>query len=162
MSTRNTLGVVALMLAPWAAAAQDHRVTYLEQEVRSLQRQVMALSRQVEQLSRPAPRPERPALSDAHPAGQSSEQASDRASTHRARVDRANAAWVNAGKWQRLRVGMGELEVIALLGPPTSMRQQDGARVLLYAMELGASGFLGGSVTFRDRAVSEIRKPELQ
>jgi hypothetical protein len=160
MSTRNTLGVVALMLAPWAAAAQDHRVTYLEQEVRSLQRQVMALSRQVEQLSRPAP--ERPALSDAHSAAQSSEQASDRASTHRASVDRANAAWVNAGKWQRLRVGMGELEVIELLGPPTSMRQQDGARVLLYAMELGASGFLGGSVTFRDRAVSEIRKPELQ
>ena len=57
---------------------------------------------------------------------------------------------------------MGELEVIQLLGPPTSMRDENGARVLFYAMEIGPSGFLSGSVVVRDRTVAEVRKPELQ
>jgi hypothetical protein len=42
------------------------------------------------------------------------------------------------------------------------MREEEGARVLLYAMEVGASGFLGGSVTLRERAVVEVRQPVLQ
>ena len=45
---------------------------------------------------------------------------------------------------------MSELEVIGLLGPPTSMREEGDARVLLYALEIGASGFLGGSITLRE------------
>lgn len=57
---------------------------------------------------------------------------------------------------------MSELEVIGTLGPPTSMRDEGGARVLLYAMEIGSTGYLGGSVTLRDRAVSEVRQPVLQ
>ena len=57
---------------------------------------------------------------------------------------------------------MSELEVIGVLGPPTSMRQEGDARVLLYAMEIGSSGFLGGSVEFRDRKVSETFKPALK
>ena len=57
---------------------------------------------------------------------------------------------------------MSELEVIGILGPPTSMRQEGEARVLLYAMEIGSAGFLGGSVELRDRAVSEVHKPALK
>ena len=57
---------------------------------------------------------------------------------------------------------MGELEVINILGPPTSMRQEGEARVLLYAMEIGAAGFLGGSVELRDRKVSEVNPPTLR
>jgi len=34
--------------------------------------------------------------------------------------------------------------------------------VLLYALEIGSSGFLGGSVTLRDRTVAEVRPPTLQ
>jgi hypothetical protein len=70
--------------------------------------------------------------------------------------------WLDAAKWRQLRPGMSELDVIAMLGPPTSMREEDGARVLLYAMEIGSSGFLGGSVTLRDRAVVKILQPALQ
>jgi len=33
---------------------------------------------------------------------------------------------------------------------------------LRYAMEIGTSGFLGGSVTLRNRVVVEVRKPALQ
>ena len=57
---------------------------------------------------------------------------------------------------------MDELSVIGALGPPTSMREENGARVLLYAMEIGSSGFLGGSVSLRDRKVVEIQKPALK
>lgn len=127
-----------------AHAADDGRISFLEQEVRNLQRQVLALSRQVEQL---ATRPERIAPR-APPASTGAQSSSD--------------AWISAAKWQRLRAGMSELDVVELLGAPTSMRDQGGARVLLYAKEIGTSGLLGGSVTLRDRAVVEVRKPELQ
>jgi hypothetical protein len=68
--------------------------------------------------------------------------------------------WVDASLWRRVRPGMSEIEVIGALGPPTSMREEDGARVLLYAMEIG-SGFLGGSVKLRQRAVVEVLQPTL-
>ena len=73
-----------------------------------------------------------------------------------------STSWVDAGRWRKLEAGMSELEVVSLLGPPTSMRDVEGARVLFYAMELGASGFLGGSVKFRNRAVIEVQQPVLQ
>jgi hypothetical protein len=127
-----------------AMAADDHRVSFLEQEVRNLQRQVQALSRQMDELrTRPA-RPE----GRAAPAAAAATSRSDQ--------------WVDAGKWRALRAGMSELEVIGSLGPPTSMRDEQGTRTLLYAMEIGSSGFLGGSVTLRDRAVIEVRAPTLQ
>ena len=136
------------MLPLAASAADEGRFSYLEQEVRNLQRQVSALSRRVDELTRPgavvpAARPS-PAVSPAaDPSG-----------------------WLDAAKWRRLRPGMNELEVVSLLGPPTSMRDVDGSRVLFYALEVGSpeapSGYLGGSVVFRERAVVEVRTPTLQ
>jgi hypothetical protein len=126
-------------------AADEGRVSFLEQEVRNLQRQVQVLSRRLDQLdSRPARSAPRPTT------GRTTAPADD------------PAPWVDARKWQQLRPGMSELDVIGQLGPPTSMREEDGARVLYYALEIGASGFLGGSVTLKDRVVSEVRRPELQ
>ena len=138
--------MTALMLISSAAwATNDPRVSFLEQEVRNLQRQVLALSRQVDELRT---RPDRLKGRPLAPAKAAS--AAD------------PARWTDAANWQRLRAGMSELEVINLLGPPTSMREQEGARVLLYAMEIGASGFLGGSITLREREVTEVRQPTLQ
>lgn len=125
-----------------ASAADDPRVSFLEQEVRRLQQQVQTMSRRIDQLERPVP---------STPAQQ------PRAAAPAPSPD----AWIDAGKWKKLRVGMSELEVVSLLGPPTSMRDADGARVLFYALEIGASGFLGGSVKFRDRAVAEVQQPVL-
>jgi hypothetical protein len=42
------------------------------------------------------------------------------------------------------------------------MRTEGGQRVLLYALEIGSSGFLGGSVTLRDQVVVAIQKPVLR
>jgi len=134
-----------LLLAACAAhAADDPRVSFLEQEVRNLHRQVDALSRQVDQLTTRPDRPRAPGAAPARAAQPSSTQ------------------WVDAGLWKKIRPGMSELDVVATLGPPTSMREEQGARVLLYALEIGTSGFLGGAVVFRDRVVTEVRAPTLQ
>ena len=140
---RNFLVLMILPLA--AAAADDGRISFLEQEVRNLQRQVQALSRQIDELRT---RPDRLAspgidLKQDVPAS-------------------TLPGWVDAAKWRQLRTGMSEIEVIATLGAPSSMREENGARVLLYAMEIGPSGFLGGSVTLRDHKVVQVSLPTLR
>jgi hypothetical protein len=149
---RQLLLPVLLLGAPiaplTAIAADDLKVSQLEQDVRELQRQVLAQAQQITQLraqlNRPASAPvASPARSPQVSAGKSE-------------------IWLDASRWALIKPGMGELEVVSLLGPPTSMREKDGDRQLLYAMEIGASGFLSGSVTLRDRVVLKSQKPELR
>ena len=136
-----------------AMAADDFKVSQLEQDVRDLQRQVQVLSRQIEaQRGAPAGSANANASANAGAAGRVREPPGGP----------AVPAWVDAAKWQRIQPGMGELEVLGILGAPTSMRQQQADRVLLYAMEIGASGFLVGSVTLRDRSVASVQRPALQ
>ncbi|MEO8018892.1 MAG: hypothetical protein ABI769_13835 [Pseudomonadota bacterium] len=125
-----------------ALAADDLRVATLEMEIRDLRREVQVLSRR---LDGQRPLPARP---DATPPV--------------AATAASLPQWVDASKWRQLRRGMSELEVIGSLGAPTSMREEGGARVLFYALEIGSSGFLGGSVKLRERAVVEVRQPTLQ
>jgi hypothetical protein len=134
-----------LLLPLAASAADDTRVSFLEQEVRNLQRQVQSLSQQVNDLQR---RPDRPPAVTLVP--------------DRAAPATSSDAWIDGAKWKRLHPGMSELDVIGLLGAPTSMREEAGTRVLLYALEIGSSGFLGGSVTLRERVVTEVKPPTLQ
>ena len=134
-----------VLLPSVTPAADDARVTRLEQDVRSLQRDLQNLSRQIDQLrlqtSRPGTEgrlpPPPPPVTD-------------------------SSGWLDAAKWKKLRPGMSELEVISLLGVPTSTRERDGARELFYAMEIGSSAFLGGSVVLRDRRVVEVQAPTLK
>ena len=42
------------------------------------------------------------------------------------------------------------------------MRDENGTRVLLYAMEIGSSGFLSGSIALKDRVVVDVHKPVLK
>jgi len=136
--------LVLLLSVSAAQAADDPRVSFLEQEVRNLHRQVDALSRQVEALTARPDRPVIGASAAARPAPASPTQ------------------WIDAARWKRIQAGMGEIEVIGILGPPTSMRDENGMRVLRYALEIGPAAFLAGSVSFRDRAVVEVRQPALQ
>ena len=141
--------LLAFLILPLAASAADEgRLSFLEQEVRNLQRQVQILSRQVDELRT---QPERLAPGSFPPVR--AEPAAFPASLPR---------WVDANLWRRLRTGMSEIDVIGALGPPNSMREEDGTRVLLYAMEIGSTGFLGGSVKLRQRAVVEVLQPTLQ
>ena len=141
--------LVFLFLPLTASAADEGRFSFLEQEVRNLQRQVQVLSRQMDELRM---QPDRLGPKSLAPAGTAPGAASA------ANLPR----WVDATLWRRIRPGMSEIEVIGALGPPTSMREEDGARVLLYSMEIGSTGFLGGSVKLRQRAVVEVLQPTLQ
>ena len=140
------LTLLTLLPAP-LLAAEDPRVSFLEQEVRNLQRQVLALTRRVDQLDS---RPARAVVAPAAPA-----------SRNPSPVQGAATLWLEAGKWRQLHPGMSELEVIGLLGPPTSLREDGAARMLLYAMEL-SGGYLAGSVRVRDGVVTDVRIPALQ
>ena len=148
--------ILMLLASPLLACAQDSaQVARLEQEVRQLQREVVVLSQLVTQLRAQADRPATvaaPALVSP-PAARTPPQLN---------VDAGQARWLDAQRWRRLRTGMSELEVIGELGPATSMRGDDSERVLFYALEIGASGFLAGSVTLRDRVVAEIETPHLK
>ena len=149
MHTRSTVKwlMLTLMLPPLAAAADEGRLSFLEQEVRNLNRQVQILTRQLDELRT---RPDRLA-----PSSSPSESATENSGTSLPR-------WVDAQRWRQVRPGMSELEVISSLGPPNTIRDEDGARVLFYAMEIGSSRFLGGSVKLRQRAVVEVLSPTLQ
>lgn len=145
LAMRSVIAASLLCSSTLTVAADDLTVAQLEQDVRELQRQVQMLSRQIDAQRMQAALP-----------GSGSTQ---RSSTP---VIGVTPAWIDAARWQKLTTGMSELEVIATLGPPTSMRTEEGQRVLLYALEIGSSGFLSGSVTLRDRAVVRIQKPALQ
>lgn len=136
-----------VLWAPLAAAADDLKVRQMEQDIIRLQRDVQEQARQIEllrgQLRVPA-------------------QASPLQRPRSATGTSASVAWVDASKWARMQTGMGELDVIALLGPPTSLRREEGASVLLYALEIGTSAFLAGSVTLRDGRVTAVQVPRLQ
>ena len=141
---RTRAGVFLVFAAFAAQAADDPRLSFLEQEVRNLHRQVDQLSRQVDDLRNRPDRPKAPSAAPMKSAPVTPTQ------------------WVDAALWKRVRPGMSELEVVAILGAPTTMRDDDGARTLLYALEIGNSGYLGGSVILRDRQVVEVRQPTLQ
>lgn len=129
-------------------AADDFKVIRLEQTILELERRVEDLSRQIVELQRrsvgPPARPEGPAECPAAPD--------------------CSPAWLSAANWNRVRAGMGEFEVIGLLWPPSSVRgtPDSDSRTLLYAMEIGASGFLSGRVTLRGRRVIEVELPVLK
>lgn len=132
-----------LLLVPLAVSADDLRIAQMEQEIRDLKRNVQTLTRQVEELRR------QQAMPGVRRAPSSP-------------IAAASTAWVDLPKWNQLRPGMSEMEVLSTLGPPTTMRDDNGAKVLRYALEIASGGFLSGSVTLRDRVVVEVRKPELQ
>jgi hypothetical protein len=143
------LALLGVLLSFSAVAAEDdtYRLMKVEQDVRNLERQVQTLARELDEV-----RQQQSRAGDHAPSARSSSAPAGANST----------AWLEAPRWERVRTGMSEFEVIGLLGPPTSMRQDGDTRVLLYAMEIGSSGFLGGSVEFRDRAVTAINKPALK
>jgi hypothetical protein len=136
--------LVALCLLSASAGADDFKIIKLEQDVRNLERQVQTLTREIAELRT------RLARSGEH---RPLARAGDRPPSF---------DWLSAANWERLRPGMTELEVIGVLGPPASMRNEGDMRVLLYAMEIGADGFLSGSVSLKAQQLTAIEKPTLK
>jgi hypothetical protein len=153
---RLTIGVFAIAAAtallPLPTFAQDAlRIRQLENDVRSLQREVSMQNLRIERLESSA---RMPGAGSVQPPTTSTEP----------RAADSSPAWLVSTNWDKLRPGMKELDVIALLGRPTSVRTDENAktRTMFYALELGPSAFLTGNVTFGDAGVAEINRPTLR
>lgn len=136
-----------LLLITCTASADEVRERQLEIDVAQLRRQLLEQSRRIDELERAVrlgqpPRSARPA----------------------AKTPEAAPAWLIAANWNRIKTSMTELEVIAILGAPSSLREgRDGStRTLLYALEIGTGAFLAGSVQIGPRGVESVAKPELR
>jgi hypothetical protein len=129
-------------------ATDDFKVIELEQDVLELERRVEELSRQLAQLEqRGVPsttaRITPPKCPDA---------------------EACSPPWLSAANWRRIHPGMGEFEVIDILGPPSSVRGAPGSesRALMYALEIGSSAFLSGRVELKHRRVIDVQVPALR
>lgn len=142
----------ALTLPSVPAWSQDElRVRQLENEVSRLQREIDDQSRRIDALERSLRSAGGAALMPPPP-------------DVVRRGSEGSPAWLLSANWDRIKPGMKELEVIALLGRPTSARTEpDGkGHVLLYALELGPTAVLAGNVRFNESGVSEINRPTLR
>lgn len=143
------IAVLAVASPVPAQVVDDLRVRQLENEVNRLQRELDAQSRRIDELERGA---RTGSLTPRAPAAAPAE-----------REDRS-PAWLVSTNWDRVKPGMKELDVIALLGRPTTVRADtDGKRhSLMYAMELGPNAILAGSISVGDGGVTEVHKPALR
>jgi hypothetical protein len=152
---RSSIGVLFAAAAMTLAlplpvfAQEDLRVRQLESDVRTLQREVEMQNQRIDRLESGA---RSPGAGSAPPAA-IAPRAAD-----------SSPAWLVSTNWDKLRPGMKELEVVALLGRPTSVRSDENAKThtMFYAMELGPNAFLTGTVRFGDAGVAEINKPTLR
>ena len=128
-----------------AAPIDEFRLSDIEQNLRDLQTTVREQARQITELQR---------QSGSKPITSTSSNANSGAGDPR---------WLSSDGWNRLKPGMTELQVIELLGPPTQHRSADrSTQHLLYALEIGRSGFLSGRVVLTDGKVTAVEMPSLK
>jgi hypothetical protein len=144
---RVSLLVGALVFSTPLLAAEDFRVMKLEQDVRTLEREVQTLERLVNELQQRTRRNDPAYEIDAAP-------------TH---AEDSEQKWLESSAWNRIKLGMTELEVIGILGKPTALRPDPSdRRALLYTLEIGTTSFLTGSVAFEKGKAVEVQKPTLR
>jgi hypothetical protein len=146
------MGAVLCWTAVVPAGAQDElRVRQLENEVSRLQRELDAQSRRIDELERNIRGSAASALSPAPP-------------DVIRRDTESSPAWLLTTNWDRIKPGMKDVDVIALLGRPTTIRPDpDGkGHSLMYALELGPNAVLAGSVRLDESGVAQVTKPILR
>lgn len=129
-----------------AAPIDEFRLSDIEQKIRDLETTTREQARLISQLQSQTPGMRSTGVAAPSSASSSSE-----------------LRWINAASWNRLKPGMSELQVVEILGAPTQMRSADNqSRQLLYALEIGRSGYLTGRVTISKGTVTAIEIPTLK
>jgi hypothetical protein len=147
---RCALSGLLLCLGMWqpllAAPIDEFRLSDIEQNIRNLETTVREQARQIAELQR-------------QPGNKLLPPASSNIGSNN-----NEARWLSISNWNRVKPGMSELQVIELLGAPSQQRVSDDkrTRTLLYAMEIGRSGFLTGSVALNDGKAIRIEIPSLK
>jgi hypothetical protein len=146
------LAVMVLALSALPASAQDAlRVRQLEGDVQRLERDIQAQARRIDQLEQSV----RSAGSQPLPTSPS---------LLRQNGGESSPAWLVSTNWDRVKPGMKDIDVIALLGRPTTVRKEDDGKkhVLLYALELGPTAVLAGNVELTESGVAQVNRPILR
>jgi hypothetical protein len=78
------------------------------------------------------------------------------------RLPEATPAWHKASSWNQIKLGMGESQVVDVLGPPTSVQVTIDMRVLLYTPDPHSTSTLNGSVTLVDDRVTAMNPPAFE
>jgi hypothetical protein len=126
--------------------ADELRERQLELDITQLRRELQAQARRIDEL-------ERLVRLDAP----------SRSSSRGIAAAESPPGWLLAANWNRIKPSMTELEVIAILGKPSSVRAGNGStRTLLYALEIGTGAFLAGSVEVGPNGVTAVSKPALR
>jgi hypothetical protein len=130
--------------------ADDFQLTRLEQDILELRRDLQLHQRQLDVLQQQLSQ-----LRSAMPTR------IGRPSADTGVVSSGSDIWISPSRWSRVKRGMSEVEVVELLGAPTSMRGNgDGTTIVLfYTLEVGTSGFLSGSVKVANHRVLEVQPP---
>ena len=137
----------SLAFSTSSLAAEDFRVMKLEQDVRTLEREVQTLERLVRELQQQA-RHNNPTYE---------------IDTAQATAEEPEQKWLQSSAWNRIKLGMTELDVIGILGKPTALRPDPSdRRALLYTLEIGTTSFLTGSVAFENGKAVDVQKPTLR
>lgn len=146
--TSSLIGLLIIHTLLWqplqAAPIDEFRLSDIEQSLRTLETTVKDQARQIAELQRQSGHTALPVTT---PSAVSND-----------------SRWVSSSNWARIKPGMEELQVIEILGAPTQQRMGDDSkrRTLLYAMEIGRSGFLSGSIILTDGRVSSVEIPTLK
>ena len=146
--TSSLIGLLIIHTLLWqplqAAPIDEFRLSDIEQSLRTLETTVKDQARQIAELQRQSGHTALPVTT---PSAVSND-----------------SRWVSSSNWARIKPGMEELQVIEILGAPTQQRTGDDSkrRTLLYAMEIGRSGFLSGSIILTDGRVSSVEIPTLK
>jgi hypothetical protein len=142
-----TLAMITGVMASAQAPVDDSRVRQIESEILRLQQQVDFQARRIEALEQAARI--RPPASPISPGIRAPDSA---------------PVWLDTANWDRVKTGMSVQEIIAILGRPTSTRNDDAGQlsVMFYAMELGQGKYLSGSIRLEGAVVAGIHRPELK
>src|SRR5690349_20978528 len=143
MRSKYLAGIVLALTALPASAQDALRVRQLEGDVQRLERDLQAQARRIDQLEQSV----RSAGSQPLPTSPS---------LLRQSTGDGSPAWLLSTNWDRVKPGMKDVEVIALLGRPTTVRKDDDGKkhVLFYALELGPNAVLAGNVELDESGVA--------
>jgi hypothetical protein len=67
--------------------------------------------------------------------------------------------WKSPSVWERVKNGMSQEQVVALLGRPTSVENAGSFRTLFYRGDVVGSGFVSGNIKLDDDRVWQVNKP---
>jgi hypothetical protein len=130
-----------LLCGPAVAQTHDPRVDELKKETAQLKRMIADQEQRIAELEKTVK-----ALQAA-------------AAPLPARIPSETPLWHRPSNWAQIKTGMSEAEVVAILGPPTSVDTSIDRRTLLYTPDAKSTSTLTGSVTLIGDRVTAMVPP---